>query len=96
MNERVERLERSVRRWRLATFMLGILLLCTLATGGTIIAMLMSQLSGQRHMDLILLSEQNARRQAELAQQKAESARLDAEEASRQLHRQLEAAKENR
>jgi hypothetical protein len=96
MNEAVlERLTRSVRRWRLATLVLGVLLLCTLATGGTLVAMLMFQLSGQRHMDLILFAEQQARRQAEQAQQHAEAARLDAEEAMRRLQRELEAARKN-
>lgn len=85
--DQIERLARSVRRWRLATFILGVLLLCSVATGGTFVTMLMMQLPEQHRMQQILLEEQHARRQAE-------AARLDAEEARRLLQRELEARKQ--
>jgi hypothetical protein len=89
----VERLRRSVRRWRRATLVLGLLLSCSLATGGTVIALLMVDLPEQREMHQNLDFERHARRAAEQAQRKAEDAKLEAEEARRQLQRQLEAAR---
>jgi hypothetical protein len=93
---RIEKLERSNRRWRLATFILGVLFLCSLATGGTFVALLMKALPEQRQMEEVVRFEQHARRAAEQAQRQAESAKIDAEEARRRLQRELEAAKENR
>ena len=90
---RIEKLERSNRRWRLAAFILGVLLLCSLATGGTLVTMLMIQLPEQRQMQQVVLFEQQARRAAEAAQRQAEAAKLDAEEARRQLQRELDEAR---
>jgi hypothetical protein len=81
---RVEQLERSVRRWRLATLVFAVLFLCTLATGGTLVTMLMIQLPEQQHMEVLMMQERDARQQAEAARQDAEEAR-----------RRLEVAKKN-
>jgi hypothetical protein len=47
MTERIEQLERSVRRWKRVCLRLVLLLLCSLFTGGTVIGLLMRQLAGQ-------------------------------------------------
>ena len=84
----VERLARSVRRWRLATFILGVLLLCSLAIGGTFVTMLIVRLPERPDIQQVLLHEQQARRQAEQAQREAEVAR-------RRLEQELEAARKH-
>jgi hypothetical protein len=89
--ERLERAERAVRRWRLLSFALGVLLLCSLATGGTLVAMLMMQLPERDEMDHLMMRELEARNQADVARQEAEVARQEAE-AARQ---RLEAARRN-
>jgi hypothetical protein len=89
----IERLTRSVRLWRLATFILGVVLVCSFATGGTLVTMLMFQLPEQQQLEQVLLHEQHARRQAEKAQQDAEAARRAVEAALQQAQRELEAAR---
>ncbi len=90
---RIERLERSVPRWRLATFVFAVLFFSSLATGGTLVTMLMVHLPQQEDMEVLMMQERDARQEAEVARQAAEIARLDAEEARRRLQRELEAVR---
>jgi hypothetical protein len=76
-------LERSVRRWRLVSFILAVLLICSVAIGGTFVAVLLMQLPHQNEMQMLLLREQDSRRQAEQAKQRAEQALREAEAAKR-------------
>ena len=62
------------------------MLVCTLATGGTFIGLLLLELPGQRDLQVQLRNEQNARQIAERANQafhEADLARQAAEEARR-------------
>jgi hypothetical protein len=65
------------------SLVLGILLVCTLATGGTVVTMLMLQLPERQEMDMMMMREQEARNQADVARQEAEVARQEAEAARR-------------
>jgi hypothetical protein len=47
MNERIEQLESSVRRWKRLCLGLVLVILCLLAGSGTVIGLLMTQLPGQ-------------------------------------------------
>jgi hypothetical protein len=75
--QRIEKLERSVRRWRLATIALGILLACSLACGGTFTSVLVLQLEERDEI------ERNARMQAEAAQQQADEVLRQVEAANK-------------
>jgi hypothetical protein len=47
MNERIEQLEMSVRRWKRVCLGLVLVILCLLAGSGTVVGLLMRQLPGQ-------------------------------------------------
>ena len=77
---RRQRQSRGVRvhwgpdRWRLYGLAVTILLLCSLAVGGTFTTVLLLQMPRQQEMQMPLLREQDARRQAQEAQRQAEAA----------------------
>lgn len=67
--DRIEQLERAVRRWRTTALVLGALLLSLGTTGATLFTIGRAQ---------ALRAEDEARRQAILARDLAEAARLEA------------------
>jgi len=84
-HERIEQLERRVRRWRLVSFVLAVLLVCALAVGGTFVVVLMVQAPDRREMQLLMERERAMRERAE-----------QAERMRQQTERQLEAARKDR
>ncbi len=70
--ERIERLERSVRRWRLVSVALGILLACSVACGGTFTTVLLMSHADQRaREEEAMMRVEEAREQAEQAVREA-------------------------
>jgi hypothetical protein len=86
--DRIRQLERTVLRWRLATFVLAILLVCSIAIGGTMSLMTMLQLPDRREMLMIREEERAMREQAEAARREA----LAAAEREKQARQQAEQA----
>jgi hypothetical protein len=88
--ERIQRLEQSVRRWRLVSLCLALLLLCSHAIGGTLVGLLFVNLPDQGNALMMPWARERAARQAaEMARQEALRAR-QAADAARQA---AEAAK---
>src|SRR5438045_3177902 len=89
--ERIRVLERSVRRWRLATFALVLLLISFLAIGATVgLVMLGLQLPDRRGMMERERAEME-RARAEEAFQRAEQARREADAARAREKRDADA-----
>jgi hypothetical protein len=96
--QRIEKLERSVRRWRLVSVVLAILLTCSLACGGTFTTVLLMHRPHQRQVNILELemgerdrveqAMQEARMQADLAREQAEQALREAE-AAKQVFQDL-------
>jgi hypothetical protein len=84
MSERIEYLERSVRRWRLVSVALAILLACSLACGGTFTTLLLMHLPDLREMEMLRQQQLVEREQAEEARMQAERARQRAEQTLRE------------
>jgi hypothetical protein len=81
--QRIEQLERSMRRWRLVCFALGIIVVSLLAIGGTFGALLLPLLPVRAEMEMLRAQVVAERAQAEVARQRAEDA-LRAERVARQ------------
>lgn len=84
--DRLEQLERSVRRWRLATLVFAVLLVCSIAAGGTVNLMLMLEMPAQREL---MMQAEEERDRAAVERAHAEKVRQQAEEG----RREMEAAK---
>jgi hypothetical protein len=81
MNERIEQLESSVRRWKRACLGLVLVILCLLAGSGTVIGLLVSQLPGQ--FDLMMPWTRERMRQEEIIRAKeAEMRAMQEQEAT--------------
>src|SRR5207253_2316181 len=85
MNDEFENLRRSVRRWRLVSFALAILLVSFLAIGGTVGLMVLMQLPDQQELEVLRDHERAAREQAQAAQQRAEEALQQVDAARQQV-----------
>jgi hypothetical protein len=72
--DRIRQLERSLRRWRLACFALGLIIVSLLATGGTFGLILVLAASDR---DELWMEAAEARDRAEQARQAAEAARQE-------------------
>lgn len=81
--ERIEQLERSVRRWRLACFALAIVVVSMMAIGGTFGALLLPMLPARAEMDMLRAEVAQERAQAQAEREQAQVARRQAEEAQR-------------
>jgi len=81
-------LERRVRFWKLLSFVLAVLLVASVAVGGTVNVLLMLEMPTQREL-LMRLEDERDRAEAERAH--AEKIRQQAE----QVRREMEAAKKN-
>jgi hypothetical protein len=85
--ERIQTLERSVRRWRLVSLALAILLICCLATGGVFGTLMLfgeSRVQQMRMMELERaeverMRAEQALRNAEVARQRLEQMKKQAE-----------------
>jgi hypothetical protein len=100
--DRIAALERSVRRWRVVSFCLALLLLCSLAIGGTTLGLMMN-LPGQFDFLMPWARERAAREEAEMARQEAiqamheaEAARKQAQDARKELLRDADAARKQK
>jgi hypothetical protein len=82
--DRIAALERSVRRWRRVSLCLALLLLCSLAIGGTTVGLMMANLPGRFDFLMPWARERAAREAAEIARQEAIQAMQDAEAARKQ------------
>jgi type II secretory pathway pseudopilin PulG len=81
--DRIRELERAVRRWRLVSFALALVVVSLLAIGGTFGLVLVLRASNRDELHLLRAQEQAARVQAEEALRAAEVARQQAEQARR-------------
>jgi hypothetical protein len=91
MNEhldRIDALQRSVRRWRLATFVLALLLVCSIAVGGTMNLLLMLELPQREE---IMMERERAEADRHTAEQALQEARA-AREQERQARQRAEQA----
>ena len=83
---RIEHLEKGLRRWRLATFVLGLLLICSIAVGGTMNLLLMLELPRREEIMMERERAEDALREAQQAQQRAEQAVRDIQNAKEHAH----------
>jgi hypothetical protein len=82
----VEDLRRRLRRWRLATFILSVVLVSFVAIAGTFGVLMMLELQDQRELMLqVQEAEERARAQAEDAAVQAQRTRQQAEAARQQV-----------
>jgi hypothetical protein len=89
MNERIEQLESSVRRWKRVCLALVLVILCLLAGGGTVIGLLMRQLPG--HFDFMFPWTRQRLVREELERNLLDDVRaMEAIEAERKAARQQE------
>ena len=84
----IEELKHRLRRWRLATFALAVLVISLLAIGGTVGLLAIMEQPDQREL-LMRLEAERARVEAERAQ--VEQIRQQAE----RIRQEMEAAKKN-
>jgi hypothetical protein len=89
-NERIEQLERSVKRWRLVSLVLALLLICAVAIGGIFAVVPATHARGEFWLWLPWVRERAAREdamrarlQAEKALQELEAAKLAEDEAKK-------------
>jgi hypothetical protein len=89
--ERIDQLERSVRRWRLACFALAVLVVSLLAIGGTFGTLMMLELPDIEDNMRLRAVAADERAQADAMRAQAEMQRQQAEAARRQAEAALEA-----
>jgi hypothetical protein len=84
--DRIRELERAVRRWKLVSFALALMVVSLLAIGGTFGLILVLRASDQAEIEVLMDQEMMAR-------QRAEQAAQDLQEMRRQLEQLQKAQK---